>query len=228
MADKNISYKRGFLNPKELIQRMGDIPNKLNIVSSVKVLFDSYRFGKKYTKELKLNVGSKAPNFTLPNALGNSVTLYGLLEEQNVVLIFYRGGWCPFFNMQLRVFQNALDDFKSLGATIVAISPQLPDKSLSQEEKLGLKFHVLSDKRSQVAKKFTGMLNYKGKSAEALNRLGIDLNDYNNNDCGEVPIPAVFVINSHKKIIFAQSEGGDYKKRVEPLDVQNALRLHKK
>lgn len=214
------SQPSAFTNIRQLLSYL---PKNINLLSMPRLILDSFRFGKKYGKELKANVGDRAPLFELPNAVGLPVKLEELLLENKVIIIFYRGGWCPFCNMQLRAYQNVLPDFKKAGATIVAVSPQLPDKSLSMEEKLGLQFTVLSDLGNTVARKYTGILKYEGKSAEALASFGVDLNEFNDNESGEVPIPAVFIINQDRKIVFAQSEGGDYKKRVEAHDVLSAL-----
>ena len=114
--------------------------------------------------------------------------------------------------------------FNEYGAKIIAISPEIPDRELTDDEKTDLKFEVLSDIGNSVAKKFTGILKYEGKSAERLRELGIDLNELNQSESGEVPIPAVFIIDQNRKIIFAKSEGGDYKKRVEPQEVLALLK----
>ena len=90
-----------------------------------------------------LQEGSKAKDFTLKNALGENVYLYEELAKGPVVLTFYRGGWCPFCNMQLRAYQNLLPEIQALGGQLIAISPQTPDNTLSQQEKEQLSFHVL-------------------------------------------------------------------------------------
>nr|WP_276900066.1 peroxiredoxin-like family protein [Pedobacter kyonggii] len=188
------------------------------------LLIDSYRFGNKYGSDLKLKTGDKSPDFNLPNLYGKNVNLYSSLEQTKVILIFYRGGWCPFCNLQLRKYQNMTSQFNEYGAKIIAISPEIPDRELTDDEKTDLKFEVLSDIGNSVAKKFTGILKYEGKSAERLRELGIDLNELNQSESGEVPIPAVFIIDQNRKIIFAKSEGGDYKKRVEPQEVLALLK----
>ncbi|TBO40606.1 peroxiredoxin-like family protein [Pedobacter kyonggii] len=188
------------------------------------LLIDSYRFGTKYGSDLKLNTGDKSPDFNLPNLYGKNVNLYSSLEQTKVILIFYRGGWCPFCNLQLRQYQNMTSQFNEYGAKIIAISPEIPDRELTDDEKTDLKFEVLSDVGNSVAKKFTGILKYEGKSAERLRELGIDLNELNQSESREVPIPAVFIIDQNRKIIFAKSEGGDYKKRVEPQEVLALLK----
>lgn len=220
MTTKNISYfKRFILYPFLGLKAIRILPKSYNVFSLVKVIYDSFRYGKKYGVELKVKVGDNAPTFELPNAVGNNIKLGDILQTQKVVLIFYRGGWCPFCNLWLREFQNLLPDFEKANAIMVAVSPQVPDKSLSTEEKLDLKFQVLSDIGNKIARKYVGILKYEGSSKKALENVGVDLSEHNNDETGEVPIPAVFVIGQNKKILFADSEGGDYKKRVEPKSV---------
>jgi len=208
----------------ELIPRKNGKILTYNPFKLIPLLLDSYRFGHIYKSDLKLNKGDKAPDFTLPNVYGENVSLYSLLDKESVILIFYRGGWCPFCNLQLRQYQNMIPQFNEYGARIVAISPEIPDRELSEDEKTDLKFEVLSDAGNSVAKKFTGILKYEGKSAEQLKKLGIDLAEINQSESGEVPIPAVFIIDKNRRVLFARSEGGDYKKRVEPQEVLSALK----
>ena len=101
-----------------------------------------------------LKAGDSAPDFILPDAQGNPVRLYPLLREGHVVVVFYRGGWCPYCNLHLRGFQRRLAQIRELGAQVVAISPRLPDNSLSTQEKNELAFPVLSDVGNKIGRKF--------------------------------------------------------------------------
>ncbi len=92
-----------------------------------------------------LKPGEVAPDFILPHVDGRSVRLYSELERGPVVLVFYRGGWCPYCNIHLRGFQKLLSEFEAADAQVIAISPQLPDQSLTTQEKDELAFLVLSD-----------------------------------------------------------------------------------
>ena len=98
-------------------------------------LQQKYEVGIKAIKESGLKAGDKAPDFELINALNKPVQLSSLLKNGPVVLSWYRGGWCPYCNIQLRYLQKYLPQFKALGAILVALSPELPDKSLSTKEK---------------------------------------------------------------------------------------------
>ncbi len=101
-----------------------------------------------------LGVGATAPDFTLPDVDGTSVRLSDLLGHGPVVVVFYRGAWCPYCYLQLRAYHRLLPQLKASGASLVAISPQLPDGSLSTQEKGSLEFPVLSDVGLVVAKAF--------------------------------------------------------------------------
>lgn len=78
-----------------------------------------------------LKPGEVAPDFILPHVDGRSVRLYSELERGPVVLVFYRDGWCPYCNIHLRGFQKLLSEFEAADAQVIAISPQLPDQSLT-------------------------------------------------------------------------------------------------
>jgi peroxiredoxin len=104
---------------------------------------------------LALQPGDIAPDFILPDVDGRSVRLYSELERGPVVLVFYRGGWCPYCKIHLRGFQKSLTDFNAAGALVAAISPQLPDQSLTTQEKDKLAFPVLSDVGLNTARAFS-------------------------------------------------------------------------
>ncbi|WKX76696.1 peroxiredoxin-like family protein [Zobellia laminariae] len=98
-----------------------------------------------------IKIAQKAPNFKLPNPEGKLISLDILLEKGPVVITFYRGNWCPYCNLQLRALQARLDEIHALGATLVAISPQVPDGSLTEDEISNMDFTVLSDQDAKVA-----------------------------------------------------------------------------
>src|SRR6266436_2588817 len=104
--------------------------------------------------EQALKKGAQAPDFILPDARGNAVTLSHLLAQGPVVIAFYRGQWCPYCHLSLRAYQQALPQLHALGASLVAISPQTPDHSLAMAEKLELTFALLSDVGNRVARQF--------------------------------------------------------------------------
>src|SRR3954466_4868649 len=168
-------------------------------------------------------VGDAAPDFELPDARGGSVTLAGLRSDGPVVLVFYRGAWCPYCNLQLRAFQAALADIHAAGATLVAISPQTPDNSLTLAEQAELAFPVLSDVGTAVARSYGLVFALGAEDRELHSGIGIDLIAFNGDDSWELPAPAVFVVDTDGTIRYA-SVAGDYRWRVGPDEVLAALR----
>ena len=211
------SYQNGL---KELRSNLTNMlpAEALNVFDS-----DAEALQSNYTSILKLSVGDKAPDFTLSNALGEPIRLYDLLEEQRIVLTFYRGTWCPYCNLMLAQYQQVLPEMKEAGASLVAISPQTPDESLNIKEKNELQFEVLSDNGNQVARQFTTVFKYGDQPLETMAQLGYDFDSFYADDSRELPIPATFIIEKDGTISFAKSEGGDYRNRVEASEIIDAL-----
>lgn len=173
-------------------------------------------------RDRSLKVGEKVPNFTLPNAVGETVELKKLLQAGPVAIAFYRGGLCPYCNLELRALQQALPQIKTLGATSIAISPQTPDNSLSTAEKNKLTFEVLSDVGNQVAKEFGLVFVIPEELRPIYEEFGIDVPAYNGDDTFELPIPATYVIDSKGTVIHAFVDL-DYTKRLDPSEIIAAL-----
>lgn len=172
---------------------------------------------------VKLNVGDKAPNFSLSNAIGETRSLQSLLLKGKVVLTFYRGSWCPYCNLQLHQYQQVVEAIKALGANLVAVSPQTPDESLNIKEKNELQFEVLSDIGNIVARQFTTIFKNGEAPIETMKALGIDFDSHYADDSQELPVPAVFIIEKDRTISFAKAIDGDYRNRVEASDIINSL-----
>ena len=85
---------------------------------------------------------------------GRPVRLHSVLEKGPAVISFYRGGWCPYCNVELREFQRVLPEIESLGGSLLAISPEVPYNAFATEQKNKLTFPVLSDIRNVVAQRF--------------------------------------------------------------------------
>lgn len=170
-----------------------------------------------------VKIGSQAPDFNLPDQNGQIMRLKGLLEDGPVVISFYRGSWCPFCNLELRGLQRSLGKIKQLGANLVAISPQLPDGSLSLVERHALEFPVLSDIGNAVARKYGIVFRLVEEHLASLKERGDDLARINGQEgAGELPIPATFVVNK-SGIVRAAFVDADHTYRVDPDDVIAAL-----
>ena len=212
------SYKEGL---KEL---QSNLANMLPEAALAVFDADAKQLKATHKEILKLKAGDKAPDFTLSNALGESVSLESLISKTRVVLTFYRGTWCPYCNLQLNQYQQVLDEIKALGASLVAISPQTPDESLNIQQKNELQFEVLSDNGNTVARQFTTVFKNGATPVETMKSLGIDFDGFYSDDSQELPVPAVFIIEQDSTISFAKAIDGDYRNRVEAEDILNALK----
>ncbi|HIA52235.1 MAG TPA: AhpC/TSA family protein [Candidatus Melainabacteria bacterium] len=171
-----------------------------------------------------LKVGDFATNFDLPNAKGTFIKLTDLLTEGPVVLAFYRGSWCPFCNRELHDLQEILPQIKASGASLVAISPQLPTSSAATVLKNGLSFEVLSDVGNHTGKGYGLVYSVPKLERPFYALFGADLPKYNGDESFEIPLPATYIIDKSMKIRYAFVDI-DYKKRLSPAEILKQLNL---
>ncbi|MBV8990151.1 MAG: AhpC/TSA family protein [Solirubrobacterales bacterium] len=167
--------------------------------------------------------GDQPPDFTLPDQHGEQVSLSSLLRRGPVVLIFYRGEWCPYCNLQLRTFQAHLAQITELGAQLVAISPQTPDHSLSMAEKNELGFLVLSDVRATVIDGYGLKYDVDPGTRGLLESAGNDVGAHNGPGGWVLPAAATFVIGTDGNVRYANVRG-NWTERAEPASVLAVLR----
>ncbi|RTE52268.1 peroxiredoxin family protein [Arenibacter aquaticus] len=171
-----------------------------------------------------IKIGQKAPSFELPNPEGKSISLDSLLDKGPLVVTFYRGDWCPYCNLQLRALQAKLGEIHALGATLIAISPQVPDGSLTKNEIAEMEFTVLSDQDAKVALQYgvawevpEFLLEHMRVDRE------LDLEKINNGNANILPIPATFILDSNGMVTW-RYVNVDYRTRSEPDEIIKALK----
>lgn len=170
-----------------------------------------------------LKLGQTAPRFELPNQQGKSTSLSDLLAKGPLVVTFYRGSWCPYCNLQLRALQAKLDEIHSLGAELVAISPQVPDASLSKDEISAMDFIVLSDQDAKIAVQFGVAWEVPEFMLEHMRvDRKLDLETINNGNANIMPIPATFILNQAGEVTWRFVDV-DYRTRSEPSDIIDEL-----
>lgn len=170
-----------------------------------------------------VKTGDMAPDFELPDASGKSVSLNSLLAKGPAVLIWYRGAWCPYCNIALRYYQKLLPEFEKHNATLVAISPQLPDHSLTVQEKNNLAFPVLSDVNNSVGKQY-GIVFPLGSIQGFLHNATKGIDKHNGSKDRELPLPATYIVRQDGEIIYDFLDL-DYRNRAEPEEVLKALQM---
>ena len=165
--------------------------------------------------EQALKEGAQAVDFILPDALGGAVKLSHLLAQGPVVVIFYRGQWCPYCHLALRAYQQAWPYIQARGAKLVAISPQTPDHSRTLVEKLELTFTLLSDIGNQVARQFGLVFTIDEAVRGAYKRICADLPAFNGTDSWELPMAGTFLIDQLGAVRLA-FVNPDFTRRLDP------------
>jgi peroxiredoxin len=163
-----------------------------------------------------ITAGATLGDADLLDAHGATTTLYGALGDQMAVLVFYRGGWCPYCSIALNTYQAELvPELARRGVALVAISPQAPDGSLSTQQTNELAFTVLSDPGNQIAKAI-GILTAPSAEARAAQlELGLDLTAVNADGTIEVPMPTTLLIDTERVVRWVDVHP-DYTTRSEP------------
>lgn len=168
-----------------------------------------------------LPVGAQAVSFELPDHDGKIVRSEGLLARGRLVICFIRGRWCPFCVGQMEAMNLAVPLIREAGASLVAISPQTVKQSYFMHDQHKLKFPLLSDTGSKVARQFG--LTYRVPAAQeaVYRRAFVNLPFTNGDDSWELPIPATFVID--RGTIVYGSANEDYTERPEPAEILHFL-----
>jgi peroxiredoxin len=170
-----------------------------------------------------LKVGDRAPAIVLTNAKGQTVDVARLLKKGPVIVTFYRGGWCPYCNFELKAYQEILPEIAAAGASLVAISPEKPDDSLSTAEKNALSFEVLSDVGQNVGRAFGLVYDFTDELKSAYRGFNLDIPARNGTpDEWALPVSATYVIDRDGIIIYAYTDP-DYRDRADPREVLAAL-----
>jgi len=167
--------------------------------------------------------GTRLPDGQLLDVTGQRTTLGAALAAKPAVIVFYRGGWCPYCNIALRTYQAELvPALAARGITLVAISPQTPDGSLSTKEAKELTFTVLSDPGNRLARQL-GILTAPSDGVRAAQlQLGLDLTQVNADGTTGLPMPTVVIADAAGVIRWIDAHR-DYTTRTEPGQVLQAI-----
>ncbi|PYI09848.1 redoxin domain-containing protein [Aspergillus sclerotiicarbonarius CBS 121057] len=170
---------------------------------------------RKFAPANAIQVGDQLPPFRLKDAVGVEQSSADLLAKQALVITFYRGEWCPFCNIALAGLQKYHAELKSKDANLVAITPELPNNTLTMTEKHELKFPVLTDLHNEYARQLGIVWKQPSSLRPVYEALGHDLQERNGDDSFEVPIPATLLVDRDGVVrnLFIEP---DYYKRVDP------------
>ncbi|NUF27680.1 MULTISPECIES: peroxiredoxin-like family protein [unclassified Gilliamella] len=166
-----------------------------------------------------LKVGDIAPDFTLPDAEGLPISLYDTLQHNPVILSFFRGNWCPFCMAELAHYQEAINNNLIDSATVIAISPQTIHFNHDVTVRNNLEFRILSDKGNEIADKYGLVFTLQENVRDIYKNMGADLELFNNDKTYKLPIPATYLIDKNKKILFS-SVSTNYMERADVCDIK--------
>ncbi|MEH1969552.1 peroxiredoxin-like family protein [Nostoc sp.] len=170
-----------------------------------------------------LQTGDKIPIFSLPNVAGDQVNIVDLLARGPLVISFYRGSWCGYCNLEMRVLQKALPYIRAVGADLIAISPEKLTEACDLIETFQIEFPILSDRDNMIAKQF-GLVYTMPPQLQPIFRDKFDINvpEKNGNDSWELPITATYIVAPDRTIIHAFTDP-NHTHRLEPRDIIEIL-----
>lgn len=173
---------------------------------------------KSQTAPQGLHVKDKAPLFSATDQNGHVVSLEKLLQQGPVVLVFYRGEWCPYCNRQLAQLQDSVSFIKEKGATLVAVSPEIQENIQKTVAKSKATYPVLSDKGLAIMNSYQVAFSVDSATIKKYKDYGIDFNVANGSNGEKLPVPAVYVINKNGIISFAHFDP-DFRKRASVKEI---------
>ncbi|CAL77480.1 putative AhpC/Tsa family protein, selenocysteine-containing oxidoreductase [Bradyrhizobium sp. ORS 278] len=159
--------------------------------------------------------GAAFPAPTLRNHKGGVTDLGALMAESALIVTFYRGGWCPYCNLELRAYQALLPEITARGARLVAVSPETPDNTLTTAETNALLFEVLSDTEGRLADALRIRYELTAPIKALYQKFGHDLPVRNGDGRWSLPMPATYVVAKGGRILLAHVSP-DYRTRLEP------------
>lgn len=174
--------------------------------------------------EQVLRPGNKFPEFALLNRNGLTVKLTNLLIRGPVVINFFRGIWCPYCNLELQALQQSLIELEGAGASLVAISPQLPAVNKRTMLQNKLMFDILSDVGNILSEKIGIAYHMTDEMIERVYKaFGVDLSTFNGDDSWRLPVSSRFVIDTDGTIVASHSDV-NYRKRPDPSETVSIVK----
>jgi peroxiredoxin len=193
------------------------------IIPFVSLLFLSYFLAAQEAPE-GLFLNSKAPDFKAKDQAGNEVRLKDLLKKTKVVLVFYRGNWSIECSKFLKKLQDSLQLLKDKGATVVAVTPELPENVSKTIEKTKADYPVLYDEDLKIMKAYDVEFEVPQMVLDRYHNSGIKIDEINGKKNGNfLPVPAVYIIDKESNIKYRFFQQ-DYKKRPSIKEILDNLK----
>ncbi|MCR8921882.1 AhpC/TSA family protein [Dasania sp. GY-MA-18] len=156
--------------------------------------------------------GSKIKNFTIKSHQGRLTSFNDLIKQGDIMVVFYRGGWCPYCNMQIRQLTEAWPEFKRRGITPVLISADKPDASMMAQKTYDIPFPVLSDPKLTAHKAFNVVFKLPDELVKTYQDYGIVLKDWSGKKHNKFAVASAFIVDKNGVVKWGHSSN-DYKTR---------------
>jgi peroxiredoxin len=169
-----------------------------------------------------VKIGDRMPDFELPNQNGLMRRFSDYLSESPVVLNVYRGGWCPYCNLEMKALHDSLPQIEARGARLVGMTPETPDNAMATAERHRLGIDILSDAHNRVAERLGLVFELPEYLRPIYQGLGIDIPGYNGEQSFRLPVPATYIV-SKEGIVAHAFVNADYTRRMEPADIAARL-----
>lgn len=168
-------------------------------------------------------LNAMAPIILTNDIAGGIIDTDALLKNGPVVVLFYRGAWCPVCNRYLSELNESLSEIKEKGAVVLAISPELTENAHLTQDSTRTDFIFISDTTLQIAKDFKVLFQVTDAYSEKISRkFGFDIAENNGQKKAQLPVPATFIIGVDGRIKYKQFDL-NYKKRASAEDILTAL-----
>lgn len=174
-----------------------------------------------------LKVGDKAPNIKAIDQNGKSISLNEILKSREVVLVFYRGQWCPYCNKQLSKINDSLAAITAMGATVITVTPETGENIKKTVEKTKAAFSIIQDSALLIMKSYKVAFAVDEKTITKYKTYGIDFEKANGEDGANLPVPATYIVGMNGKIKYVFFNK-DYSKRASVNDILENLNNTKK
>ncbi len=169
-----------------------------------------------------LKVNDKAPEFAAKDQNGKVISLNDELKNGKVVLIFYRGQWCPYCNKELKHIEDSLSLITAKGAIVLAITPEIPDNISKTIEKTKATYSILSDDNLKIMKAYRVAYALDTAMVEKYRGYGIDFFKANGSNGANLPVPAVYIIDKNGDITYRYFDV-DYRNRASIQEIVDNL-----
>ena len=190
------------------------------ILAAALLLSGNFLFAQEAPEGLFLN--SKAPDFKAKDQYGNNVRLKDLLKKGKVVLVFYRGEWCPYCNKTLQRLEDSLQLIIDKGATLVAVSPEKPESITKTIEKTKAQYSILHDENLKIMKAYEVEFEVPENTLKRYRNGGIKIDEINGKNGNYLPVPATYIIDKESSITY-RFFNPDYKKRPSVKEILDHL-----